>query len=99
MIKLIYANAETSMLSGEQIGAHSVRSITGASNVRRLTSGENKATGARRAEQPVRYRLAWPIDSGNPIGAAGFPVSTDEFPVRAKKVLCFRRSRELAASC
>jgi hypothetical protein len=45
MIKLIYANAETSMQSGEQIGAHSVRNVTGASNVRRLTSGETKPPG------------------------------------------------------
>jgi hypothetical protein len=73
MIKLIYANAETSMLSGEQIGAHSVRSVTGARNVRRLNFWRNKATEARRAVQPVRYRLAWPIDSGNLIGATGFP--------------------------
>ena len=92
MIKLIYANAETSMLSGEQIGARSVRSVTGASNVRRLTSGETKATGARRAVQPVRYRLAWPIDSGNPIGAAGFPVSTDEFPVHVEQIPCLARA-------
>jgi hypothetical protein len=45
MIKLIYANTETSMLSGEQIGAHSARSVTGASSVRRLTSGETKPPG------------------------------------------------------
>jgi len=68
MIKLIYANAETSMLSGKQIGAHSVRSVTGARNVRRLNFWRNKATEARRAVQPVCDRLAWPIDSGNPIG-------------------------------
>lgn len=58
------------MLSGEQIGAHSVRSVTGASNVRRFNLWRNKATEARRAVQPVRYRLAWAVDSGNPIGAA-----------------------------
>ena len=52
----------------------------------------NKATGARRAVQPVRYRLAWPIDSGNPIGAAGFPVSTHEFPVHVEQIPCLARA-------
>ena len=59
MIKLIYANAETSMLSGEQIGAHSVRSVTGARNVRRLISGETKPPGSTsRANRPLPARLA-----------------------------------------
>ena len=86
------------MLSGEQIGAHPVRSVTGASNVRRLTFGETKVTGARQAVQPVRYRLAWPIGSEKPIGAAGFPVSTHEFPVPAKQIPCSVQNTEFVRS-
>ena len=44
--------AEGHMLSGEQIGAHPVRSVTGASNVRGLIFGQTKPPGLNRPRNP-----------------------------------------------
>jgi hypothetical protein len=91
MIKLIYANAETSMPSGEQIGAHSVRSVTGASNVRRLTSGETKPPGL---DEPCNPSVTGSLGRSIPGPRSrqrDFPVSTHEFPVHVEQIPCLAR--------